>query len=154
MDEDQIPLELQLARDGTLCELEIIETKIEPTAGNEDWHVRIELRVEDELIESCAFGLIFVLGMLSFHDGRPRGISGNWFIDDDEWTVADMLTRIRFEHGHLRFYADYVRGRCMKTRVDVWSEGKVVVETMNRGQAATRWVDKLQGKELLAVVEP
>ena len=66
-------IEHQLLRDGTLFEqIEITESKIEPTVGNEDWHVRIDFRVEEDLIESCAFGLIFALGVLSFHDGARR----------------------------------------------------------------------------------
>jgi hypothetical protein len=152
-DEEQIPIEYRLVRDGALVEPEVVATKMEPTVGDEDWHVRIELRADPELLESCAFGLVFVLGLLSFHDGRPRGYSGKFFQDDDEWTVADMLTHLRFERGELRFYADYVRGRCMKTRVDVSADGKVVLETVNRGQAATRWVDKLLGKKFLEAVE-
>ncbi len=137
MEEDDVPIEYRLVRDGTVVEFEVVDSKIEPTVGDEDWHVRMELRVDDELIECCGFGLIFVLGMLSFHDGRPRGDSGKFFVDDDEWNVADMLARIRFERGELRFYADYVRGRCMKTRIDVSSDGRIVLETVNRGQAAT-----------------
>jgi len=152
-DEEHLPIEYRLVRDGALVEPEVVETKVEPTVGDEDWHVRIELRADPELLESCAFGLVFVLGMLSFHDGRPRGYSGKFFQDDDEWTVTDMLTRLRFERGELRFYADYVRGRCMKTRVDVAADGKILLETVNRGQAATRWVDKLLGKKFLEAVE-
>jgi hypothetical protein len=89
-DENQ-PIEHQLLRDGTLFEeIEVTETRIEPTVGDEDWHVRIEFRVEKDLLETCAFGLVYVLGVLSFHDGRPRGVSGKWFEDDDEFTAADM----------------------------------------------------------------
>jgi hypothetical protein len=97
MDEDQTPIEYRLVRDGTLLDFEVVDSKIEPTVGDEDWHVRLELLVDDELIESCAFGLIFVLGMFSFHDGRPRGYSGEVFVDDDHWTAADMLACLRFE---------------------------------------------------------
>jgi hypothetical protein len=129
-----------------------VDTKIEPTAGDEDYHVRVVLKVEEDLLESCAFGLIFTLGALSFHDGRPRGYSGKFFEDDDEWTVGDMLKGLEFTHGQLRFYADYVRGRCMKTTVDVASDGTVILDTMNRGQAATRWVDRLKGKKSLQAV--
>jgi hypothetical protein len=130
----------------------VVETKVEPTVGNDDYHVRIVLKVEEDLLESCAFGLIFTLGALSFHDGRPRGYSGKFFEDDDEWTAGDMLKRLEFAHGQLQFNADYVRGRCMKTTVDVSSDGTVVLDAVNRGQAATRWVDRLKGKKLLQAV--
>jgi hypothetical protein len=40
----------------------------------------------------------------------------------------------------------------MKTGIDVFPDGRVVLETQNRGEAATRWVAKLQGKKMLALV--
>lgn len=154
MSDENQPIEHQLLRDGTLFdEIEIIESKIEPTVGNEDWSVRIELRVEADLLESCAFGLLFVLGLLSFHDARPRGVSGEWFQDEDQFTAADMLRHLSFERGRLHMYVDYLRGRCVKTTVEVSSDGRVLLETRNRGQAATRWVDRLRGKSFLRPVE-
>lgn len=39
------------------------------------------------------------------------------FEEKDNWAVGDMLRRLRFERGELHFYADYVRGRCMKTTI-------------------------------------
>lgn len=59
-----------------------------------------------------------------------------------------MLKRLEFAHGQLHFDADYVRGRCMKTTVDVSRGGTVVLDTVNRDQAATRWVHRLKGKKL------
>jgi hypothetical protein len=151
---DEPRIEYQLVQDGTLFEeIEILDTKIVPTVGNEDWAVTIEFRVEEDLIESCAFGLIFVLGLFSFHDGRPRGVSGKWFEDDDEFTAADMLRHLKFERGTLKMYVDYLRGRCIKTHVEVSSDGRIVLRTVNRGQAATRWVDRLKGKKFLRAVE-
>lgn len=151
---DEPRIEYQLVQDGTLFEdIEILDTKIEPTVGNEDWAVTIVFRVEEDLIESCAFGLVYVLGLLSFHDGRPRGVSGKWFEDDDEFTAADMLRHMRFERGTLKMYVDYLRGRCVKTDVEVSSDGRVTVRTVNRGQAPTRWVDRLKGKKFLRAVE-
>lgn len=152
MNEDEIRIEYKLVHDATLLDIKVEEEQIEPTVGNDDWHVRITLSVDDDLVETCAFGLVFALGMLSFHDGRPRGYSGKFFEDDDEWTAGDMLRHLEFAHGQLHFYADYVRGRCMKTTIDVSSSGKVVLDTVNRGQAATRWVAKLQGKKFLQAV--
>jgi hypothetical protein len=152
---DVDPIEHQLVRDGTLFEtIEIVETKIEPTVGDDDWHVRIEFRVERDLVEVCAFGIIYVLGLLSFNDARPRGASGQWFEDDDQFSAADMLGHLRFERGRLQMRVDYLRGRCLKTTVAVSSDGHVLLETVNRGQAATRWIDRLQGKKFLEPVGP
>ena len=133
--------------------MEILETKIVPTVGEEDWAVTIEFKVEEDLLESCAFGLIYFLGLLSFHDGRPRGVSGKWFEDDDQFTAADILGHLRFERGALCMGVDYLRGRCMKTDVEVSKDGRVPLKTVNRGQAATRWVDRLRGKKFLQAVE-
>jgi hypothetical protein len=154
MPDNPTPIEYELVREGTLFEdIETLDTKLTPTVGNEDWHVRIEMRVDDEIINSCAFGLMYVLGLLSFHDGRPRGVSGKWFEDDDEFTAADMLRHLTFERGRLHMYVDYLRGRCLKTTVEVSSNGHVLLETVNRGQAATRWVERLRGKRFLQAVE-
>jgi hypothetical protein len=150
-EEDNI--EHKLGRDGTLFEIEILSTKIEPTVGDEDWHVRIELQLDEELVATCAFGFLFVVGVLSFHDGRPRGVSGQWFEDQDQFTAADMLRHTDFERGKLHMYVDYLRGRCVKTTVELSSDGHALVETVNRGHAATRWVDRLRGRKFLQAVE-
>jgi hypothetical protein len=63
-----------------------------------------------------------------------------------------MLRHLRFERGELHFYADYVRGRCMKTTVIVRSDGTFMLDAVNRGEAATRWIAKLQGKKLLRAI--
>jgi hypothetical protein len=148
------PIEYELVRSGTLFDdLEILDTKIVPTIGNEDWAVTVEFKVDEDLVETCVFGLIYVLGLLSFHDGRPRGVSGNWFEDDDQFTAADMVRHLKFKRGTLSMYVDYLRGRCMKTDIEVSSNGVVRLKTVNRGQAATRWVDRLRGKKFLQAVE-
>ena len=154
MADDNKPIEYELARDGTVFDdLEILDTKMVPTTGDEDWAVTIEFKFDEGLVETCAFGIIYVLGLLSFHDGRPRGVSGEWFEDDDEFTAADMLRHLKFERGKLHMYIDYLRGRCIKTTVEVSSDGRALVETVNRGQAATRWVERLRGKKFLQAVE-
>jgi hypothetical protein len=66
--------------------------------------------------------------------------------------VADLLRHLTFVRGRLHFYADYVRGRMVKTTVEIDEDGKILLETVNRGEAATRWVAKLQGKKILALV--
>jgi hypothetical protein len=152
MPEADIPAEYKLIHDASLLDIAIVESEVTPTAGDEDWHVRMELKVDEDLIESCAHGLIFALGVLSFHDGRPRGVSGQWYEDGDQFTAADMLNHIRFERGKLKMYVDYLRGRCIKTTVEVASNGMVWLETVNRGKAALTWIAKLQGKKLLRPV--
>lgn len=54
--------------------------------------------------------------------------------------------------GALSLDTDYVRGRMMKTRVMVWPTGVVEIETTNRHQMATRWIETLKGKKHLRLV--
>lgn len=147
------PIEHDLIRTGTAAEFDVVEAKVEPSAAGDDTLVRIVLRLPEDDVEVFSFGLIYVIGVLSFHDGRPRGVSGKWFDDDDQWTAADMLAGLTFPRGRLRWRADYVRGRCIKTTVEVNRDGTVLIETVARGEAALRWLDRLEGKKYLQAVE-
>jgi hypothetical protein len=150
---DDAPIEHELIRTGLAAEFEVVDTNVQPTVGNEDTHVRMTLMIPEDDVEVFAFGIIYVLGLLSFHDGRPRGVSGKWFEDDDDWSAGDMLRHLEFRAGRLHFYADYVRGRCIKTTIEINRDGRILLETVNRGEAALRWVDRLQGKQYLQPVE-
>jgi len=158
---EDIPIEYELIRDAALANVVVLDTQIAPTTGD-DKHVRIEGRLglaEDEDgepesdVEHFAFPFIYVIGVLSFTDARPRGVSDMHFEEKDDWMVGDMLRRLRFENGALHFYADYVRGRCVKTTLILRADGMFVLETVNRGEAATRWIAKLQGKKILSAVD-
>ena len=80
MSDDQVPIEYELLHTATLADITIMSTDIQPTTDEDSW-VRIEAKVgneeEDENdVEWSAFGLIYALGVLSFSDARPRGMSG------------------------------------------------------------------------------
>lgn len=145
------PIEHELLRQA-VCVLEECTVETETEHFMENTRVRVTLRVEPDLLESCALGVIYALGVLSFHAARPRGSSGIDFAEKDDWMVADMLRALTFPAGRIYFYADYVRGRMLKTSIEIFADGRVVLETQNRGEAATRWVEKLQGKKMLALV--
>jgi hypothetical protein len=148
--EAKAPIEHELIRSGLLFDdIDVLDTKITPTVGNEDLHVEILLQADGDLVRGAAFGLIYVLALMSFADARPRGESGQWYEDDDQFTSADLLRHLSFERGKLHLYVDYLRGRCMKTTIEIWSDGRVRLDTVNRGQAATRWVDRMKGKSHL-----
>ena len=51
-----------------------------------------KLVLEDEMVETCALGFLFAVCVLSFHDARPRGVSGHWYEDDDELTIEERFT--------------------------------------------------------------
>jgi len=153
-DNTRIPAEYELLKDVVALDLKTIDTKIEKSPADPEIVIAKMILGEDpDILSTCAWGLIFAIGVMSFADARPRGYSDVDFIADDQWFVSDMLKHLSFENGRLHFYADYVRGRCMKTTVEIEKNGKIVVETVNRGEALTRWVAKLQGKKTMGVVE-
>lgn len=148
-----------LIKTGTLLEFEVTSTKVEPSPDGESSHVRIEIQLGgpeggegEEQAEWGAFGFMFVLATLSFHDARPRGHSDIDFVDGDEFTVADFFEGLRFVRGELHLGADYVRGRCVKTDITVRRDGRVTLETRGRGEGASHWLERLQGKRKLALV--
>ena len=67
--------------------------------------------------------------------GRPR-----------YWIFAD-------HRGELHFYADYIRGRRLKTDIVVRKDGTATLQTFGRGKAAVRWLEKLQGKKMMQFVK-
>jgi hypothetical protein len=149
------PIEIDLVRSGTCVELHTAEPVVTPVPHDTDVcigervHVRVEGRIGDEEeddVEFAALGIIFTFGALSFADATPRGNSKYDHKHGDQWTAADMLRHMRFVRGELHFYADYVRGRMMKTTVNVRKDGTFVLETVNRGEQALAWIAKLQGK--------
>jgi hypothetical protein len=139
---------------AAVADIVVIKTAAEPAPSGDDWNVVIDGRIgaeDEDDVEWAAFGVIYALSMLSFHDARPRGMSEKEFLEDDEWLAADMLRCLQFQRGELHLHADYVRGRMMKTFVTVRRDGTFQLETANRGQAATRWIAMLQGKKGLTI---
>ena len=105
-----------------------------------------------EVAEWGAFGFLYTLATLSFHDARPRGYSDKDFLPEDEFTVSDFFECLSYGHDGLHLRADYVHGRCMKTDITVRADGTATLETWGRGQTALRWLDRLQGKKLMGLV--
>jgi len=64
-----------------------------------------------------------------------------------------LIDELEYQPGELRFSADYIRGRCMKTDVTVRPDGTATLHTRCRGEAATRWVARLKGKKVMEVLE-
>jgi len=95
---------------------------------------------------------LFVLGVLSFADAKPRNLSVADYSEKDDLRLADFMECLRFVRGELHFEADYIRGRRIKTRVAVRANGTVRLETIGRGKAALRWLEQMKGKEFLRVV--
>ena len=105
-----IPIEHELIKQAAaLVALTVVDTQIEHFMENT--RVRITMQEDPEVLESCALGLIFSLGLLSFLDAKPRGVSADYADGVHELTVGDLVRHLRFTKGRLSFYADYVHGR-------------------------------------------
>ncbi|MFQ5972669.1 MAG: hypothetical protein ACE5Q3_10070 [Alphaproteobacteria bacterium] len=113
---------------------------------------RLRCKMLRDDVDDGALALIFAVAVLSFHDARPRGTSDIDYVERDEWTMDDLCRHLHFTTGTLHLDTDYVRGRMMKTRVTVWPTGVVEIQTTNRHQMASRWVETLKGKKHLRVV--
>jgi hypothetical protein len=74
------------------------------------------------------------------------------YVEGDEWTLDDLVSRLRFWKGAVCLDTGYVRGRMMKTHIRVWPTGIVEIDTINRHQMATRWVELFKGKKHLGLV--
>jgi hypothetical protein len=145
---------------GTLVLFRVVDTTTELSPDKENVFVRVQLVFEDddddtepgEIVAWAAFGFLFTLAVLSFHDARPRGISEIDYQPKDGFTIADFFDSLSFKNGELRLQTDYVRGRSMKTDVTLRQDGSVTLATWGRGQSALRWLDLLHGKQWIAPV--
>jgi hypothetical protein len=133
----------RLIETATLVEFSIVGQSIEEGPDDAEFAVQVDLvfnAEDDEGIEAGdiaewgAFGFMFVLGVLSFADGRPRESSIIEYAENDEFGVSDFLEHLRFRRGELHFYADYIRGRRLKTDVVVRKDGTATLQTFGRGQ--------------------
>ena len=149
-----------LLETGTLVLFRVLDTQTELSPDKENVFVRVDQVFDDddedtgpeEVAEWAAFGFLFTVATLSFHDARPRGMSEIDYHPNDAFTVADFFDCLSFKHGELHLQTDYVRGRSMKTSVKIRQDGSVLLTTWGRGQSALRWLDQLQGKRRIGAV--
>lgn len=151
----------QLLETGILVQFRILSTHTEPAPDKENIAVRADLIFlgDDEDTEASdvaewgAFGFLYTLASLSFDDARPRGYSDRDFLSKDNFTVSDFFECLNYKNCELHLSVDYVRGRCVKTDITVRPDGTATLETWGRGQTALRWLDKLQGKKAMGLVQ-
>ena len=146
----------RLLEQAAVTEFEILRSEVIAGPDGGEFGLRIELqfvRDADESLssdESGALGFLFAMGVLSFADARPRGASERDYREQDEFGLDDFVDCLSHTvGGHLRFDADYVRGRRMKTRIDVPPAGPVVIDTQGRGKSAEHWLARLRGARQL-----
>lgn len=131
----------------------ITVTKSEVLELDESIAQRIELQIEEDDVETASFGILLAIGVLSFADAAPRGYSHHDYVEDDSFTLGDFVTHLTFPYGTLSLSTDYLRGRMMKTDVTIHADGRIELVTRNRGEAASRWVMRLQGKRVIQGID-
>ena len=149
---DPVEIVVELAKSAAVARFRKLKVEGEEHPDRSWQRVTCHLHRED--VPWAAVPLIYALSVMSFADARPRGVSEVEYLENDEWTLADQAARLQLERGRLVFDADYVRGRMMKTTVDIDRGGVIRLETTNRGESAARWVATLQGKRKLRVLDP
>jgi hypothetical protein len=159
MPDDSRLIGLRLLETGALVGFQVVEEHLETCTDGVNLFTRLELVLgsdeeyePDELVEWGAFGFIFALAALSFADARPRGFSDTDYIEEDEFSVADLFDGLRYVRGEIHFSADYLRGRLVKTDIIIRPNGTVTLTTRSRGKTAWRWLDRLKGKKHLEAV--
>ena len=145
----------KLLKTAALVDFEVVKTELIPSTAD-DIFARVEVQLANDE-EQCdgewgGLGFMFALAVLSLADARAQGYGVNELIEGDEYTVADLVDHLRFERGELRFSADYVRGRRMKTDMRLTSDGLLVLDTRGRGETPLRWIDTLKGKKTLTLI--
>jgi hypothetical protein len=104
----------RLLETGTLVLFRVVGTLTELSPDKENVSVRADLVFEGdeddtdpgEIVEWAAFGFLFTLATLSFHDARPRGLSERAFAPNDAFTVADCFDCLSFKDGALYLETD------------------------------------------------
>ena len=148
-----------LLESGTLVNFKIVRTQIQEGPDPAEFALEIDLHFpldpesEEHDLEWGAFGFLFVIGTLSFADARPREASILHYIEQDEFQVGDLIQCLHWQDGVLKFSADYLRGRRMKTDVMLRPDGSGKLSTAGRGKAPLMWLERLQGKKKFRVVQ-
>lgn len=143
----------ELLKTATLIDFNVVETEVGDLAPEGSMKVVLQF-TEPEDVEWGGLAFMFAMAAISFNEARPAGQSDIAYVgDEDEFGVGDLTEQFRFERGHMHIYLDYVRGRMVKTDIDVFADGKVVIQTVNRGRSLGRWLDLLKGRRHLAAVD-
>ena len=141
-------------------DLKVTKTEIHEGPDPAEFAVDIQLEfppnpdTEENDLKWGAFGFLFTIGVLSFADARPRESSVIEYAEKDEFQVGDLIECLHWDNGALRFHADYIRGRRMKTDLVLRPDGTGRLTTTGRGKAALIWLERLKGKKQLHIVAP
>jgi len=147
--------ELELLKTAVAVSFSVDINEIGPLVDPQEVSVRLVGTFEDGETEAAwaAMPFLYAVACLSFADARPRGNSAGDFGPKDELELSDFLPHLRLSPRGLEWYGDYIKGRRVKTDLRVSPSGRFEVQTWERGEAATRWLDRLQGRRPLQAVE-
>jgi hypothetical protein len=115
MTNDTYMIGANLLKTGTLVSFRIVEEEVLPAHDEAEFGMRVLLKFvpeegeddqdEDDVAEDTAewgaFGFMFVLGVLSFDEAKPRNLSTRDYHEKDEFNVADFIERLRFVRGRI-----------------------------------------------------
>lgn len=151
-----------LLRTGVIVPVRIVDEAVVSGADEGEFALHLTLSFDDEdspeedraeVVEWGALGFLFAIGVLSFADARPRGLSEIEYVESDDFRVSDLVAGLKFQNGELHLDTDYLRGRRLKTRVAVRPDGTGTLETIGRGKAALRWIARLKGEKPLRALD-
>lgn len=153
---------LQLLRTGLLVPLKVESEEVLPQPGDSaEFGFALRLRVADDDDDTLepedvaswgSLGVAFLLGSLAFAGARPRGVSSEHYVEHDEFTVGDLVAHLRHERRGLTLDLDYLRGRRVKTRISIATDGTATLQTHGRGKAALDWLAQARGERRAALV--
>ena len=149
----------ELLKTGSIVNFEIVKTDIHEGPDSAEFSVEIQLafppdsEAEENDLQWGAFGFFFVIGTLSFADARPREASMIDYVENDEFQLGDFVSGLCWEGAALRFRADYLRGRRMKTDFVLRPDGSGKLTTTGRGMTPLRWLERLQGEGRMRLVK-
>jgi hypothetical protein len=142
-------LPYKLLEDTVGIALEMISNDFQELPGYEgsvNTYQKIVFQIKEEEPDLYATGVLYTLSLMSFSFAAPRGVSERYFVPDEQWNLGYFVQGLEYRRKSLRFYADYISGRLMKTDITFEPGGKVTLTTTNRGRGAERWLTHLQGE--------
>jgi hypothetical protein len=150
---------LRLLREGIGNAVRVVETRSADAA-----------HAVRALLPDCAaesrIPVLFLLSSLAFLEASPARTADeateeseaepdadeDGFREIDGWTPADFLTHLRFEGSWLRVSLGEVRGRAIHTDLALSNAGDLRIDTVGRGQSASRWLSFVEGRRHLQTV--
>ena len=147
---------------GVIVPVRIVDEAVRPGADEGEFALHLTLSFDDEdspeedraeVVEWGAPGFLFAIGVLSFADARPRGLSEIEYVASDDFRVSDLVGGLRFQSDELHLDTDHLRGRRLKTRVAVRPDGTGTLETIGPGKAALRWIARVKGEKPLRALD-